>query len=112
MAWRRPGDKPLSEPMIVYRRIYASLGLNELKASGQISALQRLTGLLDLPSKMAIYSSVIFSNLNHCPLGWFFSSRACITKMQKLQERPLRFALKDIISDNETLLSKAGVDSF
>ena len=30
MAWRRPGDKPLSEPMMVFRRIYASLGLNEL----------------------------------------------------------------------------------
>ena len=30
MAWRRPGDKPLSEPMIDYRRIYASLGLNKL----------------------------------------------------------------------------------
>ena len=31
MAWRRSGDKPLSEPMMVsYRRIYASLGLNEL----------------------------------------------------------------------------------
>ena len=31
MAWRRSGDKPLSEPMIIiYRRIYASLGLNEL----------------------------------------------------------------------------------
>ena len=31
MAWRRPGDKPLSEPMLViYRRIYASPGLNEL----------------------------------------------------------------------------------
>ena len=30
MAWRRPGDKPLSEPMMVLRRIYASLGLNEL----------------------------------------------------------------------------------
>ena len=29
MAWRRPGDKPLSEPMTVYRRMYASLGLNE-----------------------------------------------------------------------------------
>ena len=27
-AWRRPGDKPLSEPMVV--SIYASLGLNEL----------------------------------------------------------------------------------
>ena len=28
MAWRRPGDKPL-----VYRRKYASLGLNELKST-------------------------------------------------------------------------------
>ena len=32
MAWRRPGDKPLSEPMIVvYQCIYASLGRNELR---------------------------------------------------------------------------------
>ena len=30
MAWLRPDDKPLSEPMIVYWRIYASLGLNEV----------------------------------------------------------------------------------
>ena len=33
MAWRRPGNKLLSEPMMVslpYRRIYASPGLNEL----------------------------------------------------------------------------------
>ena len=32
MTWRRPGDKPLSEPgWLVYWRIYASLDLNELK---------------------------------------------------------------------------------
>ena len=31
MAWRRSGDKPLSEPMIaIYWRIYASPGLSEL----------------------------------------------------------------------------------
>ena len=31
MAWRRPGDKPLSEPIVVNLwRINASLGLNEL----------------------------------------------------------------------------------
>ena len=30
MAWRRSGDKPLSEPMIVYWCIYASFGFNEL----------------------------------------------------------------------------------
>ena len=31
MAWHRPGDKPLSEPMmLIYQRIYGSPGLNEL----------------------------------------------------------------------------------
>ena len=33
MAWRRAGDKPLSEPMMVSlptRHLYASLGLHEL----------------------------------------------------------------------------------
>ena len=30
MAWGRPGDKPLSEPMVASLRIYASLRLNEL----------------------------------------------------------------------------------
>ena len=29
-AWHQQGSKPLSEPMMVYRCIYASLGLNEL----------------------------------------------------------------------------------
>ena len=32
MAWRRPGDRPLSEPWwLDYWRIYTSLGLNELR---------------------------------------------------------------------------------
>ena len=43
---------------------------------------------------------------------WFFISRASITKIQKLQERALRFVLKDYTSDHETLLSKGDVDSF
>ena len=83
-----------------------------LKASRQISALQRLTGLLDLPSRKAIYNSFIVSNFNYCPLVWFCTSRASITKIQKLRERALRFVLKESISDYDTLLSKGGVDSF
>ena len=42
-----------------------------LKASLQISALQRLTGLLDLPSRKAIYNSFISSHFNFCPLCVF-----------------------------------------
>ena len=45
MAWCRPGDKPLSEPgakplsepmISIYRRICASLGLNELMTTKQV----------------------------------------------------------------------------
>ena len=42
------------------------------KASAQISPLQRLTGLIDLPNKKAIYSSFIAANCNYCPLICFF----------------------------------------
>ena len=83
-----------------------------LKASRQISALQRFTGLLDFPSRKAIYNSFISSHFNYCPLAWFFTSKANIAKMQKIQERALRFVLKDSVSDYETLLTKSSVDSF
>ena len=82
-----------------------------LKASRQISALQRLTGLLDLPSRKAIYNSFISSHFNYCHLVWIFTSKASIAKMQK-NTRALRFVLKDSISDYETLLSKSELDSF
>ena len=83
-----------------------------LKASRQISALQRLTGFIDMPGRKAIYNSFIVSNFNYCPLVWFFTSRESINKMQKIQERALRFVLKDSTSDYDTLLTKCGVDSF
>ena len=65
-----------------------------LKASRQISALQRLTGLLDYPSRKAIYSSFISSHFNYCPLVWFFTSRASITKMQKNSGTSSSFCFK------------------
>ena len=64
------------------------------KASAQISALQRLTGLLDYPSRKAIYTSFIASNFNYCPLVWFFTSRESIDKIDKIQERALRLFSK------------------
>ena len=36
MALHRPGDKPLYEPWLVYWRIYASLGLNDLTRQAMI----------------------------------------------------------------------------
>ena len=56
------------------------------KASAQISALQRLTGLIDLPSRKAIYSSFIAANFNYCPLFWgVFTSRKSIDMIETRQ---------------------------
>ena len=82
------------------------------KASAQIYALQRLTGLVDYPSRKAIYTSFIASNFNYCPLVWFFTGRESIDTIDKIQERALRFVLKDHISNYKNLLLKSGFDSF
>ena len=82
------------------------------KASVQISALQGLTGLVDYPSRKAIYTSVIASNFNYCPLVWFFTSRESIDKIDKIPERAFRFVLKDHISDFTNISLKSGFVSF
>jgi hypothetical protein len=81
------------------------------KAGAQVSALQRLTGVLDLKSRMAIYKSFIAANFNYCPIVCFFTSRSSINRMEKVQERALRFVLKDSSSGYQSLLNKAGIDS-
>ena len=53
------------------------------KAGRQVSALQRLTGVLDYESRLAIYKSFIMSNFDYCPIVWLFTSRASITKNGK-----------------------------
>ena len=64
------------------------------KACRQISTLQRLTRLFDLPTRKAIYTRFIFSNFNHCPLVCFFTSRANFVTIQKFQVRALWFIVK------------------
>ena len=82
------------------------------KAIAQISALQRLTGLVDYTSRKVIYTSCIASNFNYCPLVRFFTSRESIDKIDKILERELRFVLKDHIYDDANLLLKSKFESF
>ena len=73
------------------------------KASDQISALQRLTGLVEYTNRKAIHTSFIASN---------FTSRESINKIDKIQKRALRFVLEDHTSNYKNLLLKCGFDSF
>ena len=82
------------------------------KAGKQVSALQRLTGMLDQQSRMAIYQSFVKANLDFCPLVWFFTSRSSISKLETIQERALRFVLKVFVSCYDKLICKAKLDAF
>ena len=53
------------------------------KAGRQVSALQRLTGVLHYESRLSIYKSFTMSNFDYCPTMWGFTCRASITKMEK-----------------------------
>ena len=70
MALCRPGDKPLTEPMIDYRRIYASLGLNELNLTLKVKVSQlQTTGIL---TKLF---SISWPNGGSSLIGWWIIVR-------------------------------------
>ena len=53
------------------------------KGSAQMSALRRLTGLIDLPSRKAIYSSFIAANFNYCPHVCFLPAEKVLIWLKK-----------------------------
>ena len=74
------------------------------KASQQLAVLKRIGRFLTKHGKLTIFKSFIMSNFNYCPLAWHFCSQASTNKMEKIQERALRFISNDFTSPLETLL--------
>ena len=55
--------------------------------------------------KLVIYNSFIASNFSYCPLAWHFCSASSTNKLEKLQERALRFINNDYSSTLGELLN-------
>ena len=49
----------------------------------------------------------VYSNFNYCPLVWYFSSAKSLQKIEKIQERALRFLYNDHRSSYSELLEKS-----
>ena len=77
------------------------------KAGQQLSALARLSKILDHDTKMLVFNSFILSNFNYCPLVWHHCSIGDSRKMEKIQERGLRFVYNDSLSSYSELLIRA-----
>ena len=55
---------------------------------------------------MIIYNSFILSNFNYCPIVWHFCTKRSSAKIEKLQERGLRFVTEDYTSPISTILEQ------
>jgi hypothetical protein len=73
------------------------------KASQQLNVLKRLGFLLNRLSKLTIFHTFILSNFNFCPLAWHFCTEKNSKKLEKVQERALRFVYEDYNSSYEMM---------
>ena len=81
------------------------------KASQQLNIFKRLGSYLNRLNKLTIFHTFILSNFNFCPLAWHFCTDKYSKKLEKVQERALRFVYEDYNSSYEEILQKAKVPS-
>lgn len=81
------------------------------KASRQLNVLKRIGTHLTKLGKLTIYYSFIMSNFNYCPLVWHFCGETNTKKIEKIQERALRFIYNEYTSSYEDLLCKSKLPS-
>ena len=81
------------------------------KSSRQLNVLKRMGKHLCKLSKLTIYHSFIMSNFNFCPLVWHFCGETNTKKIEKIQERALRFIYNDFENSYDTLLIKSKLPS-
>ena len=77
------------------------------KAAQQINIMKRLGKHLNRLNRLTIFHSFMLSNFNFCPLSWHFCSEGNTKKIEKLQERALRFVYENHDLSYEDLLEKA-----
>ena len=80
-----------------------------MKAGRQLNVLRRLSPYLDQTSRLAIFKSFISAHFNDCPMVWHNCGKTNMAKLERLQERCLRFVYKDHKSDYESLVKKANL---
>ena len=76
------------------------------KASRQINALKWVSKYLDENCRIMIYKTFISSTFNYCPVSWMFCGKTNLNKLEKLQERVLRFVFRDTTSSYKNLLTR------
>ena len=77
-------------------------------AANQLNLIKRLNKHFDADTKKDLTRSYVLSQFNYCPLVWHFCGNSSIHKMEKIQERALRFVFNDYTSEYRDMLQING----
>ena len=107
----KPEDKVKLLGIDLDSRLNSNCHIHDIcqKAARQINALKRLSKFITFASRMTIFRTFIMSNFNYCSLDWHACSVHNTRKLEKLQERALRFVYLDKVSSYDDLLTKANL---
>ncbi len=81
------------------------------KAGRNLNALKRVAKTLPTNVKFMLYKTYISCHFNFCPLVWHFCGESNTKKLERIQNRALRFVFDDHESDSTALLQKANIPS-
>ena len=76
------------------------------KVSQKIAVLKRMKKLLSLKLRKNLYRAFIAPHFNYCAESWHFFGNLLTEKLEKLNERALRFVYQGKTSPYETLIVK------
>ena len=78
------------------------------KVSQQVAVLKRMRNMLPFETRLSIYTSFIAPHFNYCSESWHFCNKSSADKLEKVDERAIRFVFNDKFTPYEELLNKIG----
>ena len=76
------------------------------KASQKLHALARISSFIEGNHLLILMRSFIDSQFSYCPLVWMFHSRELNNRINRIHEKSLRIAYRDVTSSFQELLAK------
>lgn len=81
------------------------------KVAGQVNALNRLKNVLPCKTKETLYRAFILPHFDYCSQIWHHCGTRNTKKLDKINERALRFVYKDKSNPYDKLVKRIGLQS-
>ena len=82
-----------------------------IRVSQQIAVLKRMKKILPFETRKCLYLGFLFPHFNYCSETWHFCNKNITTKLEKVNERALRFVVNEKQTSHCELLDKLGLPS-